>query len=96
VPAQYVITTSSIYHEIYQILVEKGTKACAVFCCCPEFQDYGALSRIKARTEKKGSSRITGVSGSDLEEEVLIIPEAVGHSLDNLDLVIDALDQARV
>jgi len=45
---------------------------------------------------KKGSSRITGVSGSDLEEEVLIIPEAVGHPLDDLDLVIDALDQARV
>ena len=43
-----------------------------------------------------GSSRITGVSSSDLAEEVLIIRETVGHPLDGLDPVVYALDQARV
>ena len=45
---------------------------------------------------KKGSSRITGVSGSDLEEEVPVFAEAVGPPLDDLDLLVDVLDQARV
>src|SRR5690606_36200517 len=40
-----------------------------------------------------GSSPNSGERGPDLEEEVGVIAEAVGHALDDLDLVVDALDQ---
>ena len=45
--------------------------------------------------KKKGSSPNSGEGGADLEEEVGIIAEAVGNALDDLDLVVDALDQFR-
>jgi len=44
----------------------------------------------------KGSSRISGERGTDLEEEVLVIAEPVGHPLHDLDLVVDAFQQAGV
>ena len=44
----------------------------------------------------KDSSRILGKGGSDFEEEVLLVAEAVGHALDDLDAVVDALKQAGV
>src|SRR5690606_9615635 len=37
-----------------------------------------------------GSSPNSGERGPDLEEEVGVIAEAVGHALDDLDLVVDA------
>ena len=43
-----------------------------------------------------GSSRITGESRTDLEEEVIIVSEAVGHPLDDLDFVVDAFQQAGI
>jgi hypothetical protein len=43
--------------------------------------------------EKNGSSPNSGERGPDLEEEVGVVAEAIGHSLDDLDLVVDALDQ---
>lgn len=43
-----------------------------------------------------GSSGNSGESGSDLEKEVFVIPEAVGHSFDHLDLVIDAFEDSGV
>jgi len=43
-----------------------------------------------------GSSLITGEGGADFEEEVLIVAESVCHLLDDLDLVVDALEQAGV
>ncbi len=42
------------------------------------------------------SSPITGESGSDFEADVFVVSESVGHALDDLDLVVDALEQARV
>lgn len=41
-----------------------------------------------------GSSPNSGKSSSDFEEEVFMIPEAVGHAFDDLDLVVDAFEQA--
>ena len=46
--------------------------------------------------QKIGSSPNSGERSPDLEEEVLVIPEAVGHPLDDLDLVVDALEHAGV
>lgn len=39
-----------------------------------------------------GSSPHSGERGVDVEEEVLVTAEAVGHALDDLDLVGDALE----
>ena len=43
-----------------------------------------------------GSSSITGESGSDIEEEVVIVSESICHTLDDLDLVIDAFEETGV
>ena len=40
-----------------------------------------------------GSSPNSGEGGADLEEEVGVVAEAVGHALDDLDLVVNALDE---
>jgi len=45
---------------------------------------------------KKGSSRITGKSGFDLQEEVVAVPVAIGHALDDLDPVVHTLQHAGV
>lgn len=45
---------------------------------------------------KKGSSRNAGKSGFDLQEEVAVIPVAVGHAFDDLDTIVDALQQAGI
>ena len=48
------------------------------------------LNLNQAKHIKKGSSPIFGDSGeggTDFEEEVLVITEAVGHALDDLDLL---------
>ena len=42
------------------------------------------------------SSRIAGVSGSDLEESILIFAEPTDQGLGDLGLVIDELGPARV
>jgi hypothetical protein len=42
---------------------------------------------------KKGSSPNSGERRPDLEEEVGVVAEAVGHALDDLDLVVDPLDE---
>ena len=43
-----------------------------------------------------GSSGNSGESGSDFEEEVFVVAESVGHSLDDFDLVVEAFEQAGV
>jgi hypothetical protein len=43
-----------------------------------------------------GSSPISGEGGPYLEEEVVVVSKAVGHPLDDLDLVVDAFQQAGV
>jgi hypothetical protein len=43
-----------------------------------------------------GSSGNSGESCSDFEEEVFFVSETVGHSLDDLDLVVDAFEDAGV
>lgn len=45
---------------------------------------------------KKGSSGITGKRCADFEEEVGVVAVAVGHALQDLDLVVHALQHARV
>ena len=43
-----------------------------------------------------GSSPNSGERSADFEEEVFVITEAVGHPLDDFDLVVDALEHAGV
>lgn len=43
-----------------------------------------------------GSSGISGESRSNLEEEVVIIPEAISHSFDDFDLVVDPFEETGV
>lgn len=43
-----------------------------------------------------GSSRLSGKSGFNLEEEVIAITISVGHSFDDLDAVIHTFQHARV
>lgn len=45
---------------------------------------------------KKGSSRITGERGADLEEEVFLVAIPIGPTLDDLDSVVDAFDDAGI
>ena len=45
---------------------------------------------------KSGSSRDTGKRVFDLQEEVAVIPVAVGHAFDYLDAIIDSLQQAGI
>jgi len=40
-----------------------------------------------------GSSPNSGEGGTDLEEEVAVVAEAIGHALDHLDPVVDAFDE---
>ena len=44
----------------------------------------------------KGSSRISGKSGFDLQEEVVAIPVSISHTLDDLDLVVYPFQNAGV
>jgi transposase len=55
-----------------------------------------ALLREEHELLKKGSSRNTGKCRSDLEEEVGVVAVAVGHALEDFDLVVDAFDEAGV
>ena len=45
---------------------------------------------------KKGSSRKSGKISFDLEKEVVVIAEAISHSFDDLDAVVDAFDNTGV
>jgi len=45
---------------------------------------------------KKGSWAISGEGLTDFQERILVVPKAVGHSLDDLDGVVDAFRQAGV
>src|SRR5690554_5301699 len=45
---------------------------------------------------KKGSSRFTGKCCFYLQKEVVVIPVAVGHPLDHLDLVVHSLQHTGV
>ena len=56
----------------------------------------GIPNSLGAIPEKKGSSPNSGERGPDFEEELLVIPEAVSHPLDDFDLVVDALEHAGV
>lgn len=46
--------------------------------------------------QRKGLSGDSGEGDSDLEKEVGVVAEAVGHALDDLDLVVGAFEQAGV
>lgn len=46
--------------------------------------------------KKKGSSRITGERGADLEEEVFVVAVPVSPTLDDLDGVVNAFDDAGI
>src|SRR5262249_46749873 len=54
------------------------------------------MKTLLCARQKFGSSRKSGEGSADLEEEVGIIAEAVGHPLEDLDLVVDPLEQAGV
>ena len=60
--------------------------------------DGHALSKEEcdAVCEKIGSSRVSGKSGFDLQEEVVVIPVSISHSLDYLDLVVYPFQNAGV
>ena len=46
--------------------------------------------------QKKGSSSLSGEGGADFEKEVLVVAEAVGHPLEDFDLVVDSFEEAGV
>src|SRR5688572_17315272 len=48
---------------------------------------------LQPNGQQFGSSPNSEKAGPDLEEEVGVFAEAVGHPLDHLDLVVDAFDQ---
>jgi len=52
-----------------------------------------AAVAIAPAAHKKGSSPNSGEGSADLQEEVVVVAEAIGHALDDLDLVVDALDE---
>jgi transposase len=70
--------------------------------CCDTARDTFHARRVRMegwsalQPVRRGSSGIPGECGSDLEEEVLVVTEAVGHALDDLDLVVDPFQQAGV
>ena len=45
---------------------------------------------------KEGSSHITGERGLNLDEEIFLVSESVGHSLDDLNAVVHAFDNPGV
>lgn len=52
--------------------------------------------RVSSAPQFLGPSRNSGKGAPDFEEEVGGVPEAVGHALDHLDLVVDPLQEAGV
>ena len=44
--------------------------------------------------EQKGSSASSGKGVPNSQEEILVVPESIGHSLDDLTFVVDAFDDA--
>lgn len=54
------------------------------------------LCFVSYSSPRKGLSPISGERGTDLEEEVLLVSEAVGHPLDDLGPVVDSLHKASV
>jgi hypothetical protein len=58
--------------------------------------EQAAMMRRVRPMKKKGSSPDSGEGGPDFEEEVVIIPEAVGSAFDHLDRIIDPFKEARV
>src|SRR5690606_14031850 len=61
----------------------------------PASRDSDPRPRTDPRksASKNGSSPKSGEGRPDLQEEVGVVPVAVGHPLDDLDLVVDAFDQ---
>src|SRR5437016_14588963 len=45
---------------------------------------------------KKGSSPNSGECCPNLEEEVIVVAKAIGHALDDLDIVVDVLEHAGI
>ncbi len=80
--------------------------ACNLLCWCAHFFScalpFGEKNRSGCRLKccvlntslKKGSSRFPGEGCLDFQEEVVRVPEAIGHTLDHLDTVVHALQQA--
>jgi len=58
-----------------------------------DLQEAYGEAMLELRARKKGSSPKSGERRPDLEEEVGIIAVAICDPLDDLDLVVDALDQ---
>ena len=56
------------------------------------------VPRLKMERDilKKGSSRNTGKRRTDVEEEVGVVAVAVGHPLEDFDLIVDAFEQPGV
>jgi hypothetical protein len=48
------------------------------------------------RNQKKGSSRNSGERSSHPQEEVFVITEPVGHTLDDFDRVVDPFYESRI
>src|SRR5690606_35386166 len=69
----------------------------APFCCLENNNSAGSAVRLSPLSWEKnllfGSSPKSGEGRPDLQEEVGVVPVAVGYPLDDLDLVVDAFDQ---
>ena len=58
--------------------------------------EAAAKAECQPDGENFGSSRVSGKSGFDLQEEVVVIPVSISHSLDYLDLVVYPFQKAGV
>lgn len=47
-------------------------------------------------TERKGSSCLSGEGDLDFQDEVVRVPESIGHAPDDLDTVVHSLQDAGV
>ncbi len=70
----------------------------AKICTEVDTLDGAVCSRKPLRRKRLflGSSRITGECGADFEEEVFLVAVPVSTTLDDLDGVVDALDNAGI
>ena len=82
-----------IWHESSRLVRGFGrTNTITLPYCSLAFTVW--LSRKSVKNQKKGSSRITGKRGFDLQKEEVAIPVPVGHPLHHFDSVIDAFELA--
>ncbi len=88
--------------EFFSAKFDRGQCAASLilqFRCYLSPRDRFAIPQITSPASAGlffGSSPIAAESGSDIEEEVPVVQKSLCHSLDDIDLVVEAFEQACV